>query len=130
PRPMAPPSELSLEIVRQVSPVMDHVGLIDREHGIARLVRFLRQVAVTDQGYQFWGARDDRAQNLPAGVRADRLFSPLRPPKVVVLNIEKKPFKGPIQHAPDRDFIGRPHMPIQWPPISQQSRENQTELLL
>src|ERR1700737_2585029 len=62
PRSMAAPSKLSLEIVDQISPVIDHVGLVDGEHGIARFARLLWQVAVTDQRYQFRGARDDGTQ--------------------------------------------------------------------
>lgn len=50
-----------------------------------------------------------------------------------MLNIEQETFEGPVEHAPDRDFIG-PDVSVHRPPVSQQihkvRRESQTELLL
>src|SRR6516165_5754462 len=102
---MIPPVELPLEIVDQVGPVMDHVRLIDREHGIAQLVRRLRQVPMSNQRYQLWRAPDDRTEHLLAGISLIRLFSPFRPPELVVFDIEQQALERPVQHAPDRALI-------------------------
>ena len=45
---MVEPKKLSFEIVRQIGSVVNHIGVIDGEYGVALLAGFFRQISVPD----------------------------------------------------------------------------------